>query len=166
MISMQFKAFKYSAIDYLLKPIDPDDLMHAIEKVTEKLSLTNMAQKLDVLYYNLQNKNKQSTRICLPVVNGLIFLHTHEIIRCESNINYTTIFLKDKQKHTVAKTLKEFDEMLAEHNFFRIHNSHLINLDYIKSYNKGKGGVVIMHDGTEIEVSTRRKDDFLKKLTA
>jgi two-component system, LytTR family, response regulator len=87
-----------------------------------------------------------------------------DIIRCESEINYTRIFLKYKQKLLVAKTLKEFEEMLADYNFYRVHNSHLINLAYIKSYNKGKGGSVIMEDGSELEVSTRRKEEFLKRL--
>jgi len=86
-------------------------------------------------------------------------------LRCQSDINYTIIFLRDKQKITVAKTLKEFEELLIDHNFFRVHNSHLINLFHIKSYNKGKGGTVVMTDNSEVEVSTRRKDDFLKRLT-
>jgi len=88
----------------------------------------------------------------------------NDIVRCQSDINYTIIFLKDKQKITVAKTLKEFEELLIDHNFFRVHNSHLINLSYIKSYNKGKGGTVTLADNSEVEVSTRRKDDFLKRL--
>ena len=98
------------------------------------------------------------------MVTGLVFLEIADIIRCESEINYTTIFLKDKQKLVVAKTLKEFEEMLTEYNFFRVHNSHLINLAYIKSYNKGKGGFVTLSDSTSIEVSTRRKEDFIKAM--
>lgn len=93
-------------------------------------------------------------------MNGLIFIDVQDIMRCQSEINYTTIFLKDRQKITVAKTLKEFEELLTEYNFYRVHNSHLVNMDYIKSYNKGKGGFVCMTDNSEIEVSTRRKDDF------
>ena len=94
----------------------------------------------------------------------MLFLNIDEIIRCHSDVNYTTIYKTDKQKIVVAKTLKEFEELLAEQDFFRIHNSDLINLAYIKSYNKGKGGSVLLQDGTELEVSTRRKDDFLKKM--
>ncbi|MFT4153367.1 LytR/AlgR family response regulator transcription factor [Parafilimonas sp.] len=89
------------------------------------------------------------------------------ILKCGAHsINYTTLFLKDKQKLLVAKTLKEFEELLTGYNFYRVHNSHLINLAYIKMYNKGKGGSVTMADGSEIEVSTRRKDDFLKRLAS
>jgi two-component system, LytTR family, response regulator len=158
------QAFKFSAIDYLLKPVDADELQQAINKLKEKFSKTEMSQKLDTLFHNLKTIKDGSKKICVPVLNGLIFLNVNEIIRCESNINYTTLFIKDKQKILVAKTLKEFEELLSEYNFFRVHNSHLINLDYIKSYNKGKGGSVSMTDGSEIEVSTRRKEDFLKRL--
>ncbi len=158
------QAFKFSAIDYLLKPVDPDDLKRAIDKLTLKMSKEETSGKFDTLFHNLKNIQGASKRICVPVINGLVFLQVNDIIRCQSDINYTTIYTKDKQKLMVAKTLKEFEELLTEYNFFRVHNSHLINLNYIKSYNKGKGGFVSMIDNSEIEVSTRRKDDFLKKL--
>lgn len=102
----------------------------------------------------------------MPTVNGLSFIDVSDIIRCQSDINYTTIFLKDKQKIIVAKTLKEFGELLTGYNIYRVHNSHLINLSYVKSYNKGKGGIITMTDNSVIEVSSRRKDEFLKKLSA
>jgi two-component system, LytTR family, response regulator len=156
------QAFKFSAIDYLLKPVDADDLKHAVEKLKQKFSKTDTTAKLEVLFNNMQNTSK---RICVPVINGLVFLQVNDIIRCESDVNYTTIFLKDKQKLMVAKTLKEFEEMLTDYNFFRVHNSHLINLSYIKNYVKGKGGYIVMSDGSEIEVSTRRKEAFMKKLS-
>jgi two-component system LytT family response regulator len=104
-------------------------------------------------------------KVTLSKLDGSYIVLALDIIRCESDINYTTLFLKDKQKLIVAKTLKEFEELLTEYNFFRVHNSHLINLSYLKSYNKGKGGTVTMTDNSEIEVSTRRKEDFLKRLS-
>jgi len=107
-----------------------------------------------------------SKRICVPVLTGFIFLQVNDIVRCESDINYTTIYMNDKQKIVVAKTLKEFEELLGAYNFFRVHNSHLINLAYIKSFNKGKGGFITLADNSEIEVSTRRKEEFLKKLSS
>ena len=131
---------------------------------SEKNKLNDTSAKLDTLFHNLKNIQGMSKKICVPVVTGLVFLEIADIIRCESEINYTTIFLKDKQKLVVAKTLKEFEEMLTEYNFFRVHNSHLINLAYIKSYNKGKGGFVTLSDSTSIEVSTRRKEDFIKAM--
>ncbi len=158
------QAFKFSAIDYLLKPIDKDDLEQAIRKLKEKHSYAETSGKFDVLFHNLKSIQGASKRICVPVINGLVVVQVSDIIRCESKVNYTTLYMKDKQKLTVAKTLKEFEEMLSEYHFFRVHNSHLINLSYIRSYNKGKGGFVTMNDNSSIEVSTRRKDDFLKKL--
>ncbi|HEY2727013.1 MAG TPA: LytTR family DNA-binding domain-containing protein [Parafilimonas sp.] len=159
------QAFKFSALDYLLKPVDEYDLMQAINKLHEKVSAKQTAKKFEALFYNLNTTINTSKKICVPVVNGIEFISINNILRCESDINYTTIFMLNKQKLTVAKTLKEFEELLSDYNFYRVHNSHLINLDYIKSYNKGKGGSVIMEDGSEVEVSARRKDEFLKKLT-
>ena len=158
------QAFKFSAVDYLLKPEDADDLKQAINKLQQKISKEEVSKKFDVLFYNLKNIQSTSKRITVPTIKGFEFLQVHDIVRCQSDINYTIIFLKDKQKITVAKTLKEFEELLIDHNFFRVHNSHLINLSYIKSYNKGKGGTVTLADNSEVEVSTRRKDDFLKRL--
>jgi two-component system LytT family response regulator len=158
------QAFKFSALDYLLKPVDADDLQRAISKLNQKNSQREMSQKFDALFHNLKSMQGASKKICVPVVNGLVFIQVSDIVHCESEINYTKLFLKDKQKLLVARTLKEFEEMLADYNFYRVHNSHLINLAYIKSYNKGKGGFVSMQDGSEIEVSTRRKDEFLKML--
>lgn len=160
------QAFRFSAIDYLLKPIDPDDLRQAIEKLKEKKSKEEISQKLDVLFHNLRSIEGASRKISIPTINGYVFLKVSDIIRCESDVNYTNIFLHDRRKLTVAKTLKEFEEMLTEYNFFRVHNSHLINLAYIKEYNKGKGGYVSMVDGSEIEVSSRRKSEFLKRIAA
>lgn len=159
------QAFKFSAIDYLLKPVDADDLQQALEKVSKKVAEKANNDRLDVLLHNLKNTQGSTKKISIPTVTGFVFVQVTDILRCQSEINYTTIFLKDKQKMTVAKTLKEFEELLSDYNFFRVHNSHLINLAYIKSYNKGKGGIVTMMDQTDIEVSTRRKDDLMKKLS-
>lgn len=159
------QAFKFSALDYLLKPIDPDDLKQAVEKLGKKISKDIMPKKLETLLHNLNDIRGSSKRITIPTVNGLTFIQVNDIIRCESTINYTTLFLKDRQKITVAKTLKDFEELLTDYHFFRIHNSHLINLKYIISYQKGKGGSVLMTDHSEIEVSTRRKEAFLKRLS-
>ena len=157
------QAIKFSAIGYLLKPIDEDDLAEALDKL-KQVSTEQTRQMAGVIENNLHQQVKKK-RLTIPTGNELLFLNIEEIIRCHSDVNYTTIYKSDKQKIVVAKTLKEFEELLSDHDFFRIHNSDLINLDYIKSYNKGKGGSVILQDGTELEVSTRRKDEFLKKMT-
>jgi len=159
------QAIKFSAVDYLLKPVDADDLKQAMDKLEEKMGKDEIARKMEVLFHNLKHTQGAAKRISIPTVNGFVFVQVSDIIHCRSEINYTTVFLKDKQKITVAKTLKEFEELLSGYNFFRVHNSHLINLAFIKSYNKGKGGSVTMTDNSEIEVSTRRKDEFLKKLS-
>jgi len=158
------QAFKCSAVDYLLKPVTKDDLQQAVEKLAHKINLAETAMRLQTLFHNLANPKPPAKRICVPVASGLVFLQVNDIIHCESNINYTTLHLTDKKKLVVSKTLKEFEEMLSGFNFFRVHNSHLVNLEYIKSYNKSKGGFVTLADGTEIEVATRRRDDFLKSM--
>lgn len=160
------QAFKFSAVDYLLKPIDPDDLTQALAKLTRKSPKPDRSAQLDVLFHNVKAIHNTSKRVALPVATGLIFLQVNDIVRCESDGNYTLIFLKDGQKVLVSRTLKEFDDMLTDVDFFRIHYSHLINLDYVKSYTKGKGGSVLMLDNSRIDVSTRRKDDFLKRVLA
>jgi two-component system, LytTR family, response regulator len=156
------QAFKFSAIDYLLKPVDREDLKAAIGRLSDKIHKINASKKIDTLIHNLHGASK---RICVPVVTGLVFLQVNDIIRCQSDVNYTTLYLRDRQKLVVAKTLKEFEELLTDYNFFRVHNSHLINLAYIKNYNKGKGGFLTMTDQSIVEVSTRRKEEFMKKLS-
>jgi len=158
------QAFKFSAVDYLLKPVDADDLVAAVNKLNKKISGNEISQKINTLFHNLKN-NQASKRISIPTVDGISFVEINDIIRCQSQINYTVIFLKDKQKITVAKTLKEFEELLSDYNFYRVHNSHLVNLDYIKKYHKGKGGTISMIDHSEIEVSSRRKEGLLQRLS-
>ncbi len=160
------QAFRFSALDYLLKPVDPEDLVAAIAKLSLKKPADELSKKLETLLDNMEQLKQYTPpkKIIVPTINGFELLPVIDIIRCQSDVNYTTIFMKDRQKLVVAKTLKEFEEMLGEYNFFRVHNSHLVNLAYVKSYHKGKGGSVSMIDNSEIEVSTRRKDEFLKKL--
>lgn len=158
------QAIKFSAIDYLLKPIDEDDLKNALDKL-KHVSTEQTGLMAGVIETNLQQPAKKK-RIIVPSGSELLFLNIEEIVRCHSDINYTTIYKNDRQKIVVARTLKEFEELLSDQDFFRVHNSDLINLNYIKSYNKGKGGSVTLTDGTELEVSTRRKEDFLKKMAA
>lgn len=155
------QAFRFSAADFLLKPVQADELSAALQKLNSRISLQEKARKFETLFVNLKEQGK---RIAIPTVAGFTYVNTSDIIRCESDVNYTHIFLKDLTRLTVAKTLKEFEEMLSDFGFFRVHNSHLINTTCIKSYNKGKGGYVTLTDNKQIEVSTRRKDEFLKSL--
>lgn len=157
------QAFKFSAVDYLLKPIDEDDFKLAINKLNSKIEAKDFSKKVNALLSNISKSDGQK-KITIPTIDGLEFLEVSNIIRCEADVNYTTIFTNDSKKIMVSKTLKSFEALLVNCNFFRVHNSHLINLDYIKKYTKGKGGYVTLADNSTIEVSTRRKDDFLKAI--
>ena len=155
------KAFKYSAIDYLLKPIDKNDLMLAVEKLNDKIVLKNPGQNIEYLLHNLKYSQTQVPKLAIPTQEGLIFIDISQIVSCESDRNYTTFYLLSKEKIVASKTMKEFEEILEENNFFRIHNSHIINLNHIKKYIRSDGGYVVMIDGSNISVSRGRKDDFL-----
>ena len=163
---MHCTAIRFSALDYLLKPIDPDDLHTALIKLSNEKARKNTANKIDLLLQNTQKSDGLFKKIIVPTITGFEFIEIGDIIRCESDNNYTNIYIKGNQKMLVSKTLKDFEELLSGYSFFRVHNSHLINLAYIRSYHKGKGGSVILTDGTEVEVSSRRKDDFIKRLSA
>lgn len=157
------QAFKFSAIDYLLKPVSAADLRYAVSKVLNLKYETDSYKKIETLLKNIYGKDRK--KLCIPDMNGFTIVDVNDIIRCESHINYTTIHLQKGNSITVAKGLKEFEKMLSDFNFFRIHNSHLVNLAHIKSYNRVKGGVVQLANGEEIEVSVRRREEFVKKIT-
>ncbi|MBL7138436.1 MAG: response regulator transcription factor [Bacteroidales bacterium] len=154
------KAFKFSALDFLLKPIDEDELIHAIEKLKKEHQSKTFRDKLDVL---LKNRNGYE-KIALPSQDGIRFVRIRDIVRCESDSNYTRFYLIQHEKILVTRTLKEYEELLCSEKFFRIHQSHLINLAYVEKYKKGEGGTVIMEDGSEVEVSRRKKEQFLQVL--
>ncbi|MCC6384576.1 MAG: LytTR family DNA-binding domain-containing protein [Bacteroidia bacterium] len=156
------QAIKCSALDYLLKPIDREELQWAIKKMQQRQPDQQYGEQISTLLHNLKTVNQNNQRICVPVLNGLTFLNVSEIVRLKSDSNYTQIFMKDGKTMMVSKTLKEFDELLSAQNFFRVHQSHLINLAFISQYTKGQGGFVTMTDGSEIEVSIRKKEAFLK----
>jgi two-component system LytT family response regulator len=154
------RAFKFSAVDYLLKPVEPEALIEACKRLEGGEKITELTKKLEVLLHNRNNFEK----IALPTMDGITFIKIKEITRCESDNNYTNIFINTGKKLIVSKTLKEYEDMLTPFNFFRIHKSHLINLAYLQKYKKGEGGYVVMEDGAELEVSRRRKEEFLQAL--
>jgi two-component system LytT family response regulator len=157
------KAIKFSALDYLLKPVDATELKTAVEKYRERRAPVSQ-QQFDILLAKLQQPSSASARIALPTMEGLQIISVGTIIFCSSSSNYTILTLKDKQKLTVSKTLKEIEEMLEEHRFLRIHHSYLVNLDEIKKYFRGEGGTVLMSDGSSVDVSRAKKELLLKKL--
>ncbi|MBB3836078.1 two-component system LytT family response regulator [Runella defluvii] len=167
------RAFRVSAIDYLLKPIDPDELQAAVEKYkSQATSIT--PQQVTILQENIQNPKTSSLkqrlrnnhqRIALPTAEGIHIVQMNDIIQCESLGSYTKFHLTHHKVIVVSRLLKEYEEILDNYYFFRVHQSNIINLEHIKRYVKGDGGQVWMSDGAEIEVSRRRKDDFLALLS-
>ena len=155
------KAIKFSALDYLLKPIDEKELTMAVNKcIQERDSKEN--ERLSFFIKNQKNDIQALTQMALPIRDGYIFANVNDIVRCEGDGNYTLVLFQNGEKQLVSKTLKEFETNLAHHNFVRIHKSHLINLKYVKKYTRGEGGSVLLTDNTEIEVSRRSKEAFLK----
>ncbi len=157
------KAIKHSALDYLLKPIDADELKEAVDKVLKIEGKENSNAQIQSLVDFLKTQ-KSPSRIALPTLLGTEYVAVDEIIRCKADVNYTHVFLKNSRKITLAKTLKDIERSLVQHGFFRTHNSHLVNLSEVRFYNKGKGGFLILKDGSEVEVASRRKEELLRAL--
>jgi two-component system LytT family response regulator len=154
------EAIRFSALDYLLKPLIPHELKAAIEKVGNKQN-KNISRQFKALFKNLQGTKRPVNQVALPSLEGLIFVNVTDVIHCESDSNYTTLFLKSGEKMVVTKTLKDIEGLLEGNNFFRIHHSHLINMMHIKKYIRGNAGYVVMSDGTDINVARNRKEEFL-----
>lgn len=155
------QAFKLSAIDYLLKPIDPDELIKAVEKLQQ-------FQKNDPASFDLLNdslQQKQPKRLALNTLDKIHVAEISEIVRCESNVNYTKIYFEDGKNLLVTKTLKEFDELLTPYQFARVHQSHLVNLNFIKSFNKTDGGYLVMKDGSTVSVSSRKRQHIVELIS-
>lgn len=167
------RAFRFSAIDYLLKPIDPDELQAAVAKFKSQVAGVN-PQQLQILQEHLdptqslrlvERKKNDNQRIALPTAEGIHFVQMTDIIQCESLGSYTKFHLVKGPAIVVSRLLKEYEEILDNYYFFRVHQSNIVNLEHIKRYVKGDGGQVWMSDNTEIEVSRRRKDEFLSLLS-
>lgn len=159
------QALQYSAADYLLKPVDEDRLMEAVQRVVLRLQTGKKAEHKSALLHNLsQSGNPAEMRLCLPTLKGFIVLKLEEIIYCEAERSYTVFHLDGNKTVTVSKPLLEYDQILTDTSFLRIHKSFLINLHHVKEYHRGEGGMVIMSNNAEIEVSRRKKDQFLMKI--
>ena len=152
------KAFKYSAIDYLLKPINPEELILAVNKLTDSSRLSQIEEKLEALLLN----KKSLQKIAFPSMEGLRLENINNLAYLESDNYYTNVHLKNGEKLVVSKTLKEYDQMLNEEGFFRIHQKFLTNISYISNYTKSDGGYLTLENGVELPVARRKKDDLLK----
>jgi len=158
------RAFKYSAVDYLLKPVDLDDLRDAIHRVEHASSQNSILQQMQTLLENVGSMQVSQQKLAIPTVTGLSFIPVQDIVRFEAKGNYTSIYLDGKEPVIATRSISEYEDMLPLSVFFRIHNSHIINLTKIRKYHKGRGGTVEMEDGTMLEVASRRRDEFLRLL--
>ena len=153
-------AIRFSALDYLLKPISREDLEGAIEKCSKAISQKKSQEKYEVLFNNMNKKNVLDNTIALSSLDGISIVKLSNIVRLEAQGRYTKIYFADKETILMSKTLKDFEEMLPDSDFFRIHDAQMINLSYLKKYIRS--GTVILTDDTEHGVSRTRKDEFVK----
>jgi len=157
------RAFKFSALDYILKPIDRLELIEAVDKVVKK-QRTPINQQLELLLQRMAHPATPVDKIALPTMQGLELVPVSSIIYCTANNNYTEFILSGKKRLLVSRTLKEVEEVLADHAFLRVHNSHIVNLNAITRYIRGEGGYLIMSDASHVDVSRSRKELLLQKL--
>lgn len=156
------KAIKFSALDYLLKPVDLSELKSALEKAIDAVSEESAPPQFEALQSNIQSS--ENRRLVLKTQESVHVVDLDQIIRCEADRNYTSFFLLDDKKILVSKTLKEYETLLSAHNFLRVQQSHLINIKYIDRYDKKNGGAVVMKDGSEVPLSPAKRDVFFKRL--
>ena len=159
------QAINLSSCSYLLKPVDIDELIDAVNKAKESISQQSSFKTASILLENLSIENKQLKKIVLPTMEGFDVVQLKDIIHCQANDNLTDFHLKDGNKKTVCKTLKFFEEALSDFDFLRVHKSHLININFVESYHKGKVGDIKMSNGNSIPLSTKKKDLFIKKFS-
>ena len=156
------KAIKFSALDYLLKPVDAIELKAALEKALEAVERDKSGRQFEALHSNVQPQERR--RLVLKTQESVHVVELDQIIRCEADRNYTSFFLKDDRKILVSKTLKEYETLLSSHNFLRVQQSHLINIEYVDRYDKKNGGAVVMKDGSEVPLSPAKREVFFKRL--
>ncbi|MCU7550496.1 LytTR family DNA-binding domain-containing protein [Chitinophagaceae bacterium LB-8] len=156
------KAIRFSALDYLMKPIEPGELVNAVKKVKEQRHLP-FAEQFQMLLKKVQGKDVIFNKIAVPTSEGFELILADQVIRCEADNNYTHIFLKHNLKITACRTLKEMQEQIQDFRYFlRVHNSHIVNLNEVSKYIRGEGGYLVMSDGSSVNVSKSRKDSLLK----
>jgi len=155
------KAFQYSAVDYLLKPINPILLQKAVRKSAEKRKNINASLMLNTLLDNLKGKSKSLEKIVLSTAEMMHVVEVDSIVKCQSSGNYTTFYFKDGKQLVISRTLKEFDEQLSDSGFFRVHRSWLVNQSYIIGYDKREGGGVVLKDQSRLPVSPTKKEELL-----
>lgn len=159
------KAIKYSALDYLLKPVDPDELKVAIHKYLQKNDKGKINDNIKVLLDNIKSPQNDAKKIILSTSEGMHIVSTDDIVRCESDDYYTNFFFVNGTSLLISKTLKQNEAMLSDFDFIRPHKSHLVNIKYIKSFLKIDGGYILMTDGSKIPVSRRKRESIVEILS-
>ncbi|MBI5541250.1 MAG: response regulator transcription factor [Bacteroidia bacterium] len=158
------QAIKFSALDYLLKPVIPKELIEALDRAERQLNTEEMIEKFNVFINNIENVNRETKKIVLNSHHKIHVINLNEIVRCEADRNYTMFYLTNKRSVLVSRSLKEYDEMLSPMGFYRPHHSHLINLSFVDSLEKRDGGILILKDGSEVPVSSKRQCDIIAAL--
>lgn len=159
------QAIKFSSLDYLLKPIDIDELQEAVAKAREKQGKHQNHAQLEILLANLEARRPSAqSRICLATADGLEFLEVEDILYCEANGSYTTFHLHAARKIVVSKNLKEYENLLEGHPFMRVHNSFLINLHQVQRYVRSEGGYILMKNNAQISISPKKREEFLQRM--
>jgi two-component system LytT family response regulator len=158
------KAIRFSALDYLVKPVDVDELKATVDRAIQKKNTSLPNQRLELLLDQLSQPKKNFNRIAIPSHDGIQFIKVDDIIYLEANVNYTHIYAAGNSKYIVSRTIKDFEEILPTEIFIRIHNSYIINKDYLEKYIRGEGGQVVLSNGTVLDVAKRKKAEFLKAI--
>jgi two-component system LytT family response regulator len=159
------EAFHFSAVDYLLKPVDEDLLIDAIKRARTRIQEKSGDKNINALLYNVQQQlSSRNMRLCIPSLKGFQVVELNDILYAESSNNYTYFHFADNKKICTAKSLIEYEELLADACFVRIHKSYVVNLFHVKEYLRGEGGSVILSNGQEVEVSRRKKEFFLTRM--
>lgn len=159
------QAFHFSAVDYLLKPVDDDLLVEAVKRATKRIEDKTGGQHIETFLHNIQHKGgSQKMKLCIPSLKGFQVVEIHDIIYCEASTNYTNFHFTNRASICASKPIHEYEDLLNDCNFVRIHKSFMVNLEHVKEYIRGEGGSVILSNGNEVEVSRRKKDLLMTKM--
>ena len=158
------QAFRFAALDYILKPVDPDLLSDALKKATASIDSEKLNLKIDSFLHNMESGSKEKKKIILKTAENIHVVNLSDILYCEADRSYTNFYLVDKSRIMVSNTMGDYEELFKEYNFLRIHQSYLLNLDYLKRFEKSEGGKAILKDNTSLPVATRKKEQLLHRL--
>ncbi len=159
------RAIRFSALDYLMKPVESEELIRAVRRLKDKKDKQQLKMQLDLLFAQMSKPNQVLERIALATSEGMEVVDVKEILYCEAQSNYTTLHFLNRKKLMVSKTLKQIESLLADHLFFRVHQSYLVNLHYVKKFVRSGGGYLIMEGETTVNVANSRREGLMRRLT-